>query len=78
GETTVVDGGSLDTSPGLPEAAATARQIIVVVMLGRDLAESVRIVAQFARSARVPVSTVLTRRRVWSPNSGNAKTRLSR
>lgn len=76
--TTVLDGGSLDTSPGLPEAAATARQIIVVVMLGRDLAESIRIVAQFARSAGVPVSTVLTRRRVWSRNTGRTKARRSR
>lgn len=65
-EATVVDGGSLDTSPSLPQDAATARQIIVVVMLGRDLAESVQIVAQFARRAGVPVSTVLTRRPVWS------------
>ncbi|MFN8073382.1 MAG: hypothetical protein U0R66_16480 [Mycobacterium sp.] len=66
GEMTVIDGGSLETCPGLAEAAATARQIIVVVMLGLDLADSVRIVAQFARSAGVPISTVLTRRKFWS------------
>jgi hypothetical protein len=75
---TVIDGGSLDTSPGLPEAAQTAQQIIVVVMLERDFADDVQIAAQFAQSARVPISTVLTRRKVRSPNSGQAKRRLTR
>ena len=61
--TVVIDGGSLDTSPALPEAAEDASQIIIVAMIGRDMNDTVRMATQLARDSDVPISAVCTRRR---------------
>jgi hypothetical protein len=60
---TIIDGGSVGSSPALPEAAKMADQIIVVAMLGRDVRESVEVAAQLAGRSGVPVSAICTRGR---------------
>lgn len=60
--TVVIDGGSVDTTPALPEAAAEATQIIVVIRLGHDTYDDVRVVSQLARRNDIPISAVCTRR----------------
>ena len=47
---TVIDGGSLQTSPKLLQAAENASQIIVVVMIGHDVIDAVRVARQLARN----------------------------
>ena len=59
--TVIIDGGSVDSSPALLAAVETATQIIVVVMLGRDVHERVRMAAQLVRGTDVPISVVCTR-----------------
>ncbi|WP_269893998.1 GumC domain-containing protein [Mycobacterium hippophais] len=59
--TTIIDGGSLGDSATLPDAAAGARQIIVVVRVGHDVADSVRTAAQLARHNNIPITAVCTR-----------------
>jgi hypothetical protein len=61
GATVVIDGGSVDTSPALPEAAEDASQIIIVAMIGRDVNDTVRMASQLARNNDVPISAVCTR-----------------
>jgi hypothetical protein len=64
GATAVIDGGSVDTSPALPDEAKDASQIIIVAMIGRDVNESVRAASQLARGSDVPISAVCTRRSI--------------
>jgi hypothetical protein len=64
GATVVIDGGSLDTSPALPQAAEDASQIIIVAMIGRDVNDTVRMASQLARDSDVPISAVCTHRRI--------------
>ena len=64
GATVVIDGGSIDTSPALPEAAEAASQIIIVAMIGRDVNDTVRMASQLARNSDIPISAVCTRRRI--------------
>ncbi|WP_123028234.1 hypothetical protein [Mycolicibacterium stellerae] len=57
---TIIDGGSVDSSPTLLEAARMADQIIVVAMLGHDVLESVKVAAHLAGRSGVPVSAICT------------------
>jgi hypothetical protein len=59
--TTIIDGGSIGDSAALPDAAAGAKQIIVVVRVGRDDSDAVRTAAQLARHNEIPVTAVCTR-----------------
>lgn len=59
---TVVDGGSVENSPGLPEVVGSAQELIVVVALKRDVLDSVRIAVNLAQGHDIPVSIVGTRR----------------
>jgi len=61
GITTVIDAGSVDTSPTLPKAAEGATQIVIVAMIGRDVNTAVRVASQLARDTEVPISGVCTR-----------------
>ena len=56
----VIDGGSVDTSPALLAAAADASQIIVVVKIGRDFTEAVRVASRVVDRNDVPISAVCT------------------
>ena len=56
----VIDGGSVDTSPALIAAAEDASQIIVVVRLGHDFAEAIRVASRLADNTATPVSAVCT------------------
>jgi hypothetical protein len=60
--TVVLDGGSIATTPSLPDAAKEASQIIVVARIGRDVHDNVRVIAQLARRNGIPVTAVCTRR----------------
>ena len=60
--TVVIDGGSLETSPRLPEAAEDASQIIIVAMIGQDVNATVSMTSRLARDANIPISAVCTRR----------------
>jgi hypothetical protein len=61
GPTVVIDGGSVDNSPALPGAAENASQIILVVMIRRDVNDTVHMASQLARDLDVPISAVCTR-----------------
>lgn len=58
--TVITDGGSVDSSPALLAAVESATQIIVVVMLGRDLQEHVSMATQLGRGINIPISVVCT------------------
>lgn len=59
--TTIIDGGSLDASPTLPEVVAHASQIVLVAMIGRDTVDGVRMAHLLTRASGVPVSAICTR-----------------
>jgi hypothetical protein len=72
--TMVIDGGSVDASPALLAAAEDASQIIVVVMIGRDFNEAVRVASQLVRGSDTPISAVCTRRGIHrTPSRRNNK-----
>ena len=60
--TVVIDGGSSATTPALPDAVKESTQIIVVARFGRDVHDSVRVIAQLARRSGVPITAICTRR----------------
>lgn len=66
GTITVVDGGSIETSPRLAQAVADADQVVIVALAGVDVQDSVQLVRQVAHHHGVPVSAVCTRGKVSS------------
>jgi hypothetical protein len=58
--TSIIDGGSIDTCPSLPEAAEYASQIVIVAMIGRDVNDTVRMARQLARDSDARISAVST------------------
>jgi hypothetical protein len=60
--TVVIDGGAVATTPALPDTVKEVNQIIVVVRLGRDVHDSVRVIAQLGRRYNIPISAICTRR----------------
>jgi hypothetical protein len=59
--TSIIDGGSIDSCPSVPEAAAFASQIVIVAMLGRDVSDTVRMARQLARDSNAQISAVATK-----------------
>jgi hypothetical protein len=61
GTASVIDGGSIDTSPLLPQAADVAGQVVVVARIGSDVIDEVRTTALLATDRDLPVCAVCTR-----------------
>ena len=59
--TSIIDGGSIDTCPSVPDAATYASQIVIVAMLGRDVNDTVRMAKKLARESNAQISAVATK-----------------
>jgi hypothetical protein len=68
--TTIVNGGSLDDSPALIDAADQASQIVVVARLNYDVADEVGAVIKAMAQRDVPVAVVCTRGATITPLHG--------
>jgi hypothetical protein len=75
--TVVIDGGSIATTPALPDAVKESTQIIVVARFGRDVHDSVRVIAQLARRSGVPITAICTRRGLRLGKSRAARHRFA-
>ena len=60
GSAVVIDGGSIDTSGALPQAADVAAQVVVVAAIGRDVSGDVRVATLLAHDRNLPVNAVCT------------------